>query len=93
MPELKHNLLSVSQICDKNNSVHFTKKGCVILKLGIVIPEEWILVSAERKGNAYILDMTKRVTNEITCRFSKVSEHDAMLWHRRLGHANMKNLN
>ena len=38
VPELKHNLLSVSQIYDKNNSVHFTKKGCVILKPGIVIP-------------------------------------------------------
>ena len=58
-----------------------------------VIPEEWILVSCERKGNAYVPDMNKKVTNEITCLLSKVSEHDAMLWHRRLGHANMKNLN
>ncbi|XP_052622734.1 uncharacterized protein LOC128128014 [Lactuca sativa] len=37
-PELKHSLLSVSQICDKGYSTHFTDKECIILKPGIVIP-------------------------------------------------------
>ena len=36
-PELKHSLLSVSQICDKGYSMHFTEKECLILKSGIVI--------------------------------------------------------
>ncbi|XP_043699904.1 uncharacterized protein LOC122650565 [Telopea speciosissima] len=30
--ELKHNILSVSQICDSGNEVLFTKDGCVIKK-------------------------------------------------------------
>ena len=93
VPELKHNLLSISQICDRGNSVHFTKKGCHVLKPGIVIPEDWFLMTAERKGNAYVIDMNKKPCEEITCLFSKISEHDGLLWHRRLGHVNMKNLN
>ncbi|KAJ0888369.1 putative RNA-directed DNA polymerase [Helianthus annuus] len=93
VPELKHNLLSISQICDRGNSVHFTKKGCHVLKPGIVIPEDWFLMTAERKGNAYVIDMNKKPCEEITCLFSKISEHDGLLWYRRLGHVNMKNLN
>ncbi|XP_076912713.1 uncharacterized protein LOC143571083 [Bidens hawaiensis] len=37
--------------------------------------------------------MNRNVPEEITCLFSKVSEHNAMLGHRRLGHENVKNLN
>ena len=54
VPELKHSLLSVSQICDKDFTAHFTKKECLILKPGIVIPEDWILVRSERQDDAYI---------------------------------------
>ena len=93
VPELQHSLLSVSQICDKDFSTHFTKKECLILKPGIVIPEDWILLRSERKGDAYIIDMNKNTTENVTCLFSKISEHNAMLWHRRLGHANVTNLN
>jgi hypothetical protein len=93
VPELKHSLLSVSQICDKEFSTHFTKKECLILKPGIVIPEDWILLRSECKCDAYIIDMNKNTTENVTCLFSKISEHNAMLWHRRLGHANVKNLN
>ena len=39
-PELKHSLLSVSRICDKGYSMHFSNKECLILKPGIIIPEE-----------------------------------------------------
>ena len=93
VPELKQSLLSVSQICDKDFSTHFTKKECLILKPGIVIPEDWILVRAERANDSYIIDMTRNIPENVTCLFSKVAEHNAMLWHRRLGHANVKNLN
>ena len=49
VPELKHSLLSVSQMCDKGYSAHFTNKECLILKPGIIIPDDWILVRAKRK--------------------------------------------
>ena len=39
-PELKHSLLTVSQICDKGYSTHFTDKECLILKPCIVIPDD-----------------------------------------------------
>ena len=93
VPELKHSLLSVSQMCDKGMEVLFTKSGCVILKPGIIIPEDWFLIEAERRGNAYVIDMNKAPTDQVTCLFSEIVEHDAMLWHRRLGHLNTKNLN
>ncbi|KAI3509102.1 hypothetical protein L1887_24128 [Cichorium endivia] len=93
VPELKHSLLSVSQICNEGFSTHFTKKECLILKPGVVIPEEWTLVGSELQNNAYIIDINHNTPENITCLFSKASEQNAMLWHRRLGHANAKNLN
>ena len=65
----------------------------MILKPGFVIPEGWILVKSKRDGNAYIIDMNSNLPEQVTCLFSKISEQNAMLWHRRLGHANAKNLN
>jgi len=32
--QLKHNLMSVSQVCDKGHSVHFTKSEALVLKPG-----------------------------------------------------------
>ena len=93
VPELHHSLLSVSQICDRNYSVHFTDKECLILKPGIVIPADWILVRSRRQNDAYIIDMNTTIPETVTCLFSSVSERTTMLWHRRLGHANVKNLN
>ena len=54
-PELKHSLLSVSQICDKGYSTHFTDKECMVLKPGFVIPEEWILVRSKGMGTPILL--------------------------------------
>ncbi|HEY5235816.1 MAG TPA: hypothetical protein VIJ14_06535, partial [Rhabdochlamydiaceae bacterium] len=51
--QLKHNLLSLSQVCDKKYTTVFTDKECLILKLGFNIPEEWILMKAPRKNDTY----------------------------------------
>ncbi|KAD7477708.1 hypothetical protein E3N88_00844 [Mikania micrantha] len=91
--ELNHSLLSVSQICDKSFSTHFTNKECLILKPGFVVPEKWILMRTPRINNAYIINMNSDSFTENTCLFSKASEHDCLLWHQRLGHVNLKNLN
>ena len=74
VPALKQSLLSVSQICDRDFSTHFTKKECLILKHGIVIPEEWILVRPERQNNAYIIDMNHNIPENVNCLFLKASE-------------------
>ncbi|XP_022030580.1 uncharacterized protein LOC110931496 [Helianthus annuus] len=49
--ELKNNLLSISQICDKFISVHFTKNECVIIKPGFEIPDEMVLLRAPREND------------------------------------------
>jgi hypothetical protein len=56
VPELKHSLLSVSQICDKGYSTYFTKTECYILKPGVVIPGEWIEIRSKRRNDAYRLN-------------------------------------
>ena len=49
---LKHNLLSISQLCDKGNEVWFTKEACVISD-----KTTWnILFTGKRKGNVYVAD-------------------------------------
>ena len=70
-PELKHSLLSVSQICDKGYSTHFTDKECMILKPGIVIPEEWILVKSKQDENAYIIDMNRNIPGKLLASFRR----------------------
>ena len=89
---LNHSLLSVSHICDKSFSTHFTNKECLILNPGFVVPEKWILIRTPRINNAYIINMNSDSFTENTCLFSKASKNDHLLWHRRLGHINLKNL-
>ncbi|KAD4586040.1 hypothetical protein E3N88_23641 [Mikania micrantha] len=61
--------------------------------LSFEVPEKWILMRTPRINNAYIINMNSDSFTENTCLFSKASEHDCLLWHRRLGHVNLKNLN
>ncbi len=93
--QLKHNLLSVSQICDKEHTVAFTKEECLVLKPGFKIPEEWILLKAPRTSNIYQIDMTvaQTTTQIATCLLSKATEDDSILWHRKLGHLYFRKIN
>ena len=80
--QLTHNLMSVSQICDKGNTVHFTDKEAVILKPGFEIPDDWIIMRAPRKRDTYVMDMSVEDPEvEATCLLSKASESDSVLWH------------
>ena len=79
--QLKHNLMSVSQICDKKHSVHFTDSKALVLKPGFKIPEEWIMMRAPRKNDTYVMDMSiVEPSMESTCLLSKDSESDSLLW-------------
>ncbi|KAI3716899.1 hypothetical protein L1987_68117 [Smallanthus sonchifolius] len=72
VPQLKYNLMSVSQICDKDFCALFNSKECLILKPGVVIPEELILMRAPRRYNTYSLDMNNPSGIE-SCFLSKAS--------------------
>ncbi|KAI3732721.1 hypothetical protein L1987_63928 [Smallanthus sonchifolius] len=93
--QLEHNLLSVSQVCDKKFSFHFNDAECYILKPGFVIPDDWILMKAPRRNDTYVLDMSVATTTDSipTCLLSKASESDSILWHRKLAHINYRKMN
>jgi len=76
-----HNLLSISQFCDKGNSVSFISDKCNIIndKTGRVVLE------GTRRGNTYIVDLNSVPRNNLTC-LTAIND-DPLLWHRRFGHA------
>ncbi|GKA85524.1 putative ribonuclease H-like domain-containing protein [Tanacetum coccineum] len=93
--ELKFNLLSVSQICDKKHKVLFTDTECLILSPEFrIVDENLVLLRAPRKNDVYSLNLKNIIpSGGVTCLVAKASEDEAILWHRRLGHMNFKNIN
>ncbi|GKF21629.1 hypothetical protein Tco_0070267, partial [Tanacetum coccineum] len=86
--ELKFNLFSVSQMCDKKNSVLFTDTECVVLSPDFKLTDEnHVLLKVPRKDNMYSVDL-KNVAPQVglTCLFAKATPAKSNLWHRRLGH-------
>ncbi|GJW65401.1 putative ribonuclease H-like domain-containing protein [Tanacetum coccineum] len=93
--ELQFNLFSVSQMCDKKNSVLFTNTGCFVLSLDFKLADEsQVLLKVPRKKNIYNVDMKNIIPKEsLTCLVAKATLDESMLWHRRLGHVNFKTIN
>ncbi|GJS41895.1 putative ribonuclease H-like domain-containing protein [Tanacetum coccineum] len=85
--ELKFNLFSVSQMCDKKNYVLFTDTECLVLSPNFKLPDEsQILLKIPRKDNMYSFDMKNIVPKEsLTCLVAKATLDESMLWHRGLG--------
>nr|GEX57400.1 hypothetical protein [Tanacetum cinerariifolium] len=86
--ELKFNLFSVSQMCDKKNSVLFTNTTCVVLSPDFKLTDEsHVLLKVSRKDNMYNVDL-KNVSPQggLTRLFIKATSEESNLWHRRLGH-------
>ena len=77
---IKTNLLSITQICDEDFLVQFSKKGCII------IDEEGIQVLEGNRttDNCYGVVPTAK----ISCKSARVDMLE--LWHQRFGHANFK---
>ncbi|GKC13449.1 hypothetical protein Tco_1010231 [Tanacetum coccineum] len=62
--ELKFNLFSVSQMCDKKNSVLFTDTECVILSHDFkLLDENHVLLRVPRKDNMYNVDLKNIVSS------------------------------
>ncbi|KAI3729851.1 hypothetical protein L6452_18522 [Arctium lappa] len=93
--QLKYNLLSVSQVCDKQHSILFTNTECMILAPGFkVVDESMILLRTPRKDNVYCLDMENvKSDSSLNCLVSKASIDESSLWHRRMCHMNFKTMN
>ncbi|GJV11435.1 putative ribonuclease H-like domain-containing protein [Tanacetum coccineum] len=93
--ELKFNLFSVSQMCDKKNSVLFTDTECLILSPSFkLLDESQVVLRAPRKDDVYSLDLKNIVpSGGLTCLYANATTDESKLWHRRLGHVNFKNMN
>ncbi|GJW39497.1 putative ribonuclease H-like domain-containing protein [Tanacetum coccineum] len=93
--ELKFNLFSVSQMCDKKNSVLFNDTECIVLSPNFkLIDESQVLLRVPRKNNMYSVDLKNIVPKGgLTCLFAKATSNESKLWHRRLGHLNFKTMN
>ncbi|GJS80616.1 putative ribonuclease H-like domain-containing protein [Tanacetum coccineum] len=93
--ELKFNLFSVSQMCDKKNSVLFNDTECIVLSPNFkLIDESQVLLRVPRKNNMYSVDLKNIVPKGgLTYLFAKATSDESKLWYRRLCHFNFKTLN
>ncbi|GJW96409.1 ribonuclease H-like domain-containing protein [Tanacetum coccineum] len=93
--ELKFNLFSVSQMCDKKNSVLFTDTECVVLSPDFkLLDENQVLLRVPRKNNMCSVDLKNVApSGGLTCLFINATLDESKLWHRRLGHINFKTMN
>nr|GEU58844.1 putative ribonuclease H-like domain-containing protein [Tanacetum cinerariifolium] len=92
--ELKFNLFSVSQMCDKKNSVLFTDTECLLLSPEFKLPDKnQVLLRVPRENNMYNVNLKNIVPfGDLTCLFVKATFDESNLWHRRLGHINFKTM-
>nr|GEW55294.1 putative ribonuclease H-like domain-containing protein [Tanacetum cinerariifolium] len=83
--EIKFNLFSVSQICDKNNSVLFTDTECLVLSFNFkLLDESQVLLRVPRENNMYNVNLKNIVpSRDLTCLFVKATIDESNLWHRR----------
>ncbi|GJU31977.1 putative ribonuclease H-like domain-containing protein [Tanacetum coccineum] len=93
--ELKFNLFSISQMCDKKNNVLFNDTECIVLSPNFKLTDEsHVLLKVPRKNNMYSVDLKNIVPKGgLTCLFAKATSDESKLWHRRLGHINFKTMN
>lgn len=83
VPEIDQNLLSVGQLLEKNYSLFFKDKSCIIHD-----PTGNELFIVTMKGKSFSLDWQEACSSAYT---SSVDE--SSLWHRRMGHFNYNALN
>jgi hypothetical protein len=81
--DMKHNLLSVSKMCDQGHTLQFDLEKCEIRKEG---SDKLVKTMIKTPNNIYVL-------NEIgkeRCFLGKRNE--SWLWHKRMGHMNFENI-
>ena len=66
--DLKHNLLSVSKICDQGYTLTFDSRKCKIRENNL---GRLVATATRRPNNIYILDMNKREKTKATQNYSK----------------------
>ncbi|GJR51174.1 hypothetical protein Tco_1401695 [Tanacetum coccineum] len=79
--ELQFNLFSVSQMCDKKNSVLFNDIECIVLSPNFKLTDEsHVLLKVPRKNNMYSVDLKNIVPKGgLTCLFAKATSDESKL--------------
>jgi hypothetical protein len=84
---LDYNLLSVSQLCEMGYNCLFTNEGVTVFRRS----DDSVAFKGELKGRLYLVDFSSDKAQLHTCLLAKSSL--TWLWHRRLAHVGMNNLN
>nr|GFC01052.1 ribonuclease H-like domain-containing protein [Tanacetum cinerariifolium] len=81
--ELKFNLFSVSQMCDKKNNVLFTDTECLVLSSDFRLPDaSQALLRVPRENNMYNVKLKNIIpSRDLTCLFAKATLDESNLWH------------
>ena len=80
---IKHNLLSVNQMCDQGHILIFNSKKCEIREEG---PDILVATTARTPNNIYILNDIRKES----CCLGK--EDESWIGNKRMGHINFDNL-
>jgi hypothetical protein len=81
--DMKHDLLSVSQMCDQVHKLMFDSVKCDIRKVGY---DKLVATAIRNPSNTYVLN---EIGKEI-CFLGK--DDEIWIWHRRMGHINFDNI-
>lgn len=77
---LKANLISISQLCDQDLHVKFSKNKCLVFDKS----EKCVMEGSRSSDNCYML------TSLVVCYKTTLDETE--IWHKKLGHLNYRNL-
>ena len=84
---LGYNLLSISQLCDSGFNCLFTNEGVTVIRRS----DDSVAFKGVLKGKLYLVDFSQERAQLDACLIAKSSL--GWLWHRRLAHVGMRNLN
>ncbi|KAL8146548.1 hypothetical protein AgCh_004323 [Apium graveolens] len=86
---LKHNLLSISQICDRGYHVDFFEEHCEIVSKS----KGKVVLKGYRRGNIYEAKLSTSTDGSAICLMSRASIEESWNWHKKLSHLNFNNIN
>lgn len=84
---LKHNLLSISQLCDKGLQIIFNKDSCIVEDEA----SHEIKMVGKRYNNIFMISLDDS-SLKLKCLVVN-NNNDAWLWHKRIAHIHMDHLN
>ena len=82
---LKHNLLGISQLCDRGLKIIFDESSCNIFDC----KTKKCILTGFRENNVYIFDM---LNLDCTTKCLNAFDENSWLWHRSLGHTSFDHL-